>query len=82
MLAYSYLCRMKLKINRKTVDVFEGAEVRHAILSYFAQKGLDVRLVESLTVYDRWGHEIDLGAPASQFDVVKFKLPKTETIEL
>lgn len=64
---------MKLKVNRKNIEVFEGAQVRHAILSYFALKGMDVSQVEHLTVYDRWGHEIDLGAPASQFDVVIFK---------
>lgn len=64
---------MKLKVNRKNIEVFEGAQVRHAILSYFALKGMDVSQVEHLTVYDRWGHEIDLGSPASQFDVVKFK---------
>ena len=70
---------MKLKVNRKTIEVFEGALVRHALLSYFAIKGLDVGQVDTLTVYDRWGHEIDLDAPASQFDVVKFKLLNTET---
>ena len=69
---------MKLKVNRKYIDVFEGAQGRHALLSYFALKGMDVQQVESLIVFDRWGHEIDLGAPASQFDVVKFKLPKPE----
>ena len=69
---------MKLKVNRKYIDVFEGAQVRHALLSYFALKGMDVQQVESLIVFDRWGHKIDLGAPASQFDVVKFKLPKPE----
>ena len=68
---------MKLKINRKTVEVFEGAQVRHALLSYFALKGMDVRQVKSLTVFDRWGHEIDLDAPASQHEAIKFKLPKT-----
>ena len=69
---------MKLKVNRKTVEVFEGAEVRHALLSYFALKGLDVRLVDGLKVYDRKGHEIDLSAPASQHEAVRFKLPKTK----
>ena len=67
---------MKLKVNRKNVTVFEGAEVRHAVLSYLALKGMDVRLADSMTVYDRWGHEIDLGAPASQFDMIKFIIPK------
>ena len=69
---------MKLRVNRKNIEVFEGALVRHALLSYFAWKGLDVDLVNSLTVYDRWGHEIDLNAPASQHEQIKFKLPKTK----
>ena len=72
---------MRLKVNRKYIDVFEGAEVRHALLSYFAWKGLDVKLVDSLTVYDRSGHEIDLKAPASQHEAIKFRLPKSETIK-
>ena len=67
---------MRLKVNRKYIDVFEGAEVRHALLSYFALKGLDVSKVEHLTVYDRYGHEIDLDAPASQHDTIKFKLAR------
>lgn len=66
---------MKLKVNRKTVTVFEGAEVRHAVLTYLALKAMDVRLADTVTVYDRWGHEIDLGAPASQYEVIKIKLP-------
>ena len=73
---FNYHEWMRLKVNRKNIDVFEGAEVRHAILSYFALKGMDVSLVDSLTVYDRWGHEIDLGAPASQYDTIKFKKNK------
>lgn len=69
---------MKLKVNRKIIEVFEGAEVRHALLSYFSLKGLDVRLVDHLKVYDRLGHEIDLSAPASQHETVRFKLPKNK----
>ena len=68
---------MRLKVNRKFVEVFEGAQVRHALLSYFAWKGLDVSMVERLKVTDRWGHEIDLDAPASQHEQIKFKLPET-----
>ena len=68
---------MRLKVNRKFVEVFEGAQVRHALLSYFAWKGLDVRIVDNLKVFDRWGHEIDLDAPASQHEQIKFKLPQT-----
>lgn len=64
---------MKIKVNRKTIEIFEGAQVRHALLRYFALKGLDVRLVETLKVTDRWGHDIDLDAPASQHSVIKIK---------
>ena len=65
---------MKVKVNRKTIEIFEGAQVRHALLRYFALKGMDVGLVERLTVMDRWGHDIDLDAPASQHDTIKFKI--------
>ena len=67
---------MKLKVNRKTIEIFEGALVRHALLRYFAVKGLDVRLVETLKVTDRWGHEIDLNAPASQHSAITFRSEK------
>lgn len=65
---------MKLKVNRKVIEIFEGAQVRHALLRYFALKGQDVREVDNLTVTDRWGHEIDLDAPASQHSLIKFKV--------
>ena len=39
---------MKIKVNRKTIEIFEGALVRHALLRYFAVKGLDVGLVDTL----------------------------------
>ena len=42
---------MKLKVNRKYVTVFEGAEVRHAVLSYLALKGMDVSLVDMTSVH-------------------------------
>ena len=64
---------MKIKVNRKTIEIFEGALVRHALLRYFAVKGLDVGLVDTLKVTDRWGHEIDLDAPASQHSAIKVK---------
>lgn len=69
---------MKLKVNRKNIEVFEGATVKHALLSYFAWKGLDVSQVNQLTVFDRWGHEIDLDAPVSQHEQIKIKIPKTK----
>ena len=64
---------MKVKVSRKPIEVFEGALVRHALLKYFAMKGWDVSEVDHLRVYDRWGHEIGLDAPASQHETIKYR---------
>ena len=66
---------MKLKVNRKTIEIFEGALVRHALLRYFAVKGADVSLIDfkRVMVTDPWNHEIDLDAPISQHSIVKLK---------
>ena len=65
---------MKIKINRTVVEVFEGAEVKHALLTYLARRRKSVKLVDQMTVYDRWGHEIDQGAPVSEHREIKAKL--------
>ncbi|MBQ9286570.1 MAG: hypothetical protein IJ209_09885 [Bacteroidaceae bacterium] len=65
---------MRIKVNRKMVEVFDGASVRHAVLSYLAWKRLDATLAESLTATDRHGHQIDLDAPASQHEAIRIRL--------
>ena len=47
---------MKLKVNRCVVDIFEGAEVRHALLTYLARRRMSVKLLDQLEVTDVWGH--------------------------
>ncbi|MBQ7157610.1 MAG: hypothetical protein IJR86_07470 [Bacteroidaceae bacterium] len=64
---------MKIKVNRKTITLFEGATIRHALLRYCALKGIDASTIENITVYDRFGHETDLDAPASQHDAIRIK---------
>ena len=64
---------MRVKINRTVVEVFEGAEVRHALLTYLARRRLSVKLVDKMTVYDAWGHEIDQDAPVSEHQAIKAK---------
>ena len=54
--------------------MFEGAEVKHALLTYLARQRKSVKLVDQMTVYDRWGHEIDQGAPVSQHREIKAKI--------
>lgn len=64
---------MKLKVNRCVVDVFEGAEVRHALLTYLARRRMSVKLLDQLEVTDAWGHEIDQGAPVSEHREIRIK---------
>ena len=67
---------MKLKINRVIIEVFEGADIRHALLMYLTRRQMSVKLVEKLAVYDVWGHEIDQGAPVSQHREIRIRFKK------
>lgn len=67
---------MRIKVNRKQIEVFDGATVRHAIIGYLIWKKLDVSIANSLTVTDSQGHLLDIDAPASQHAAIKVKLPK------
>ena len=64
---------MRLKINRVIVEVFEGAEVRHALLMYLARRRMSMKLIDQLTVCDVWDHEIDLDAPVSEHKEIRIK---------
>ena len=64
---------MKLKVNRCIIEVFEGAEVKHALLTYLARRRMSVKLVDELVVTDVWGHEIDQDAPVSEHREIKIK---------
>lgn len=65
---------MKVKVNRMTVDVFEGALVKHALLRYFIRKKLDVSGVDEVETRDAYGHIIDHDAPLSEGMIVKAKV--------
>ena len=64
---------MKLKVNRTTIELFEGAEIRHALISYLTRRRMSLKFLEQLVVTDVWGHEIDLDAPASAFTQIRLK---------
>ncbi len=64
---------MKLKVNRTTIELFEGAEIRHALISYLTRRRMSLKFLEQLEVTDVWGHEIDLNAPASAFTQIRLK---------
>ena len=69
---------MRLKINRVIVDVFEGAEIQHALLMYLTRRRMSTKLIDQLAVYDIWGHEIDQQAPVSEHREIRIRLKDTK----
>ena len=67
---------MKVKVNRRTLELFEGAKVRNALLRYFTVKKLDKKLVEQVEVHDSFGHVIDHDAPLSDGQKITFDIPQ------
>lgn len=67
---------MKVKVNRRTLDLFEGARVQNALLRYFTVKKLDKQLISDLTVRDAYGHELGHDAPLSDGQQITFDLPQ------
>ena len=69
---------MRLKIHRVILDVFEGAEVQHALLMYLVRRRMSTKLLDKLAVYDVWGHEIDQQAPVSEHREIRIKFKDTK----
>jgi len=69
---------MRLKINRCILDVFEGAEIQHALLMYLVRRRMSTKLIDQLAVYDIWGHEIDQDAPVSEHREIRIKFRNSE----
>ncbi|MBO4660174.1 MAG: hypothetical protein J5610_01780 [Prevotella sp.] len=67
---------MRVKVNRRTIEIFEGAIVKNALWRYFVVKKLPLAQIDVLAVYDADGHEIDLDAPLHDGQHIIFKLPK------
>jgi hypothetical protein len=67
---------MRVKVNRRHIDLFEGAQVKHALLKYFLVRKLDRNLMTTVTVYDAYGHLIDDEAPLKENQRITFKEPK------
>ena len=67
---------MKVRVNRRTIEIFEGARVRDALLRYFTVKKMDKKLVSNVEVSDAMGHVVDHDAPLSSGQVITFEHPK------
>ncbi|MBR7018253.1 MAG: hypothetical protein IKH99_05325 [Prevotella sp.] len=67
---------MRVKVNRRYIDLFEGAQVKHALLKYFIARKLDRSLMNTVMVRDAYGHLIDQDAPLKENQKIIFKVPK------
>ena len=54
---------MKVTVNTRSLELFEGATVRNALQRYFTVKKLDRHEMASYEVTDEHGHELDHDAP-------------------
>ena len=66
---------MKIRANRRNIELFEGACVKHALLKYFTLKHLDREKIAGTLVEDEYGHELDHEAPLHDNQKIKFKEP-------
>ncbi|MBO4476599.1 MAG: hypothetical protein J5737_07765 [Bacteroidales bacterium] len=64
---------MKVKVNRRTVDIFDGARVRDAVLRYLVLRKMDVKLIETAECQDAAGHSIGSDAPLKDGQTIKVK---------
>ena len=67
---------MKVKLNRRTIQVFEGAQVKHALLKYFTEKKLNKDFIDQTEVHDAEGHVIDHDAPLTENQKITFEEPQ------
>lgn len=67
---------MKVRVNRRTFQLFEGAKVSNALLRYFTVKKLDRQLIDSVEVHDVYGHVLDHDAPLHNEQTITFDDPK------
>lgn len=64
---------MKVKVNTRTLRLFEGAKVRNALLRYFTVKKLDKKFINDVIPFDAFGHELDFDAPLSDGQHITFQ---------
>lgn len=63
---------MTININQQSIELFEGAQVRHALLRYFVQNNLDKSEIGRVEILDKYGHVLDLDAPLSNMQCLSF----------
>ncbi|MGX8695852.1 MAG: hypothetical protein ACSW8D_05660 [Prevotella sp.] len=67
---------MRVKVNRRWLQLFEGARVGNALLRYFTVRKLDKQLIDKVEVHDALGHVIDHDAPLHNEEIIRCLIPK------
>lgn len=62
---------MIVKVNDCTIRIFKGATVGDALLRYAVRNGMELKMVASLKVTDRFGHLLDHAAPLRNRQTIK-----------
>ena len=63
---------MTITVNQQTIELFEGAQVRHALLRYFVLNNLDKSEIDLVEILDEYGNVLDLDAPLSNAQALCF----------
>lgn len=62
---------MTVRVNDCRIRIFRGATVGDVVLRYAVRNGLDLSVVPSLQVTDKWGHVLDHAAPLTDKQIIK-----------
>lgn len=62
---------MTVIVNNCRIRIFRGATVGDVLLRFAVRNGLELSLVHSMCVTDKWGHTLDHAAPLTDKQSIK-----------
>ena len=62
---------MTVRVNNCRIRIFRGATVGDVLLRYAVRNGLELSVVPTLQVADKWGHTLDHAAPLTDKQSIK-----------
>ncbi len=65
---------MTVRVNDCRIRIFRGATVGDVLLRYAVRNGLELSLVPTMQVTDKWGHTLDHAAPLKEKQIIKINL--------
>ena len=62
---------MTVRVNNCRIRIFRGATVGDVLLRYAVRNGLELSVVPTLQVTDKWGNTLDHAAPLTDKQSIK-----------